>query len=160
METLQRYSDRYAFPKFFITILILKYFVMLISVSLYDLFLQVQVGVALCLMAAPHLERATIQHVRCVFQQLSEWVLLDSITNISEHPLGWRWEMDRGYIPIYSWSPLAPVELETLISRNCIAGNCSRNNCSCFKNNVKCISWQAITLTLNSSSLSITFLYV
>ena len=79
------------------------------------------------------------------------------ITNIFEHPLGWRWEMDRGHIPIYSWSPMAPVELETLISCNCIAGDCSRNNCSCFKNNVKCVSWQAITLTLNLSSLFITF---
>ena len=57
METLQRYSDRYAFPKFFITILIFKCFVMLISVSLYDLFLPVQLGAALCLMATPHLER-------------------------------------------------------------------------------------------------------
>ena len=49
------------------------------------------------------------------------------------------------------------VELETLIFCNCIAGDCSRNNCSCFKNNVKCVSWQAITLTLNLSSLFITF---
>ena len=46
----------------------------------------------------------------CAFQQLSEWVLLDAITNISEHSLGWRWEIDRGYIPIYRWSPMAPVE--------------------------------------------------
>ena len=46
---------------------------------------------------------------------------------------------------------MAPVELETLIFCNCIAGNCSRNNCSRFKNNVKCVSWQAITLTLNLS---------
>ena len=51
-----------------------------------------------------------------VFQQLSEWVLLDTITNIFEHPLGWRWEMDRCYIPFYSWSPMASIELETLIS--------------------------------------------
>ena len=57
METLQRYSDRYAFSKFFITILIFECFVMLISVSLYDLFLQVQLSDALCLMAKPHLER-------------------------------------------------------------------------------------------------------
>ena len=57
MEALQRYSDRYAFPKFFIAILIFKCFVMLISVSLYDLFLQVQLGAASCLMATAHLER-------------------------------------------------------------------------------------------------------
>ena len=63
----------------------------------------------------------------------------DTITNIFEHPLGWRWEMDRGYFPIYSWSPMAPVELETLISCNCIARDRSRNNCSCFKSNVKCV---------------------
>ena len=132
---------------------------MLISVSSYDLFLQVQLGAALCLMATPHLERTWSNYTARVvcLQQFSEWVLLDTITKISEHPLGWRWEMDRGYIPIYSWSPMAPVELETLISCNCIAGDCSRNNCSCFKNNVKCISWQAITLTLNFSSLFITF---
>ena len=59
METLQRYSDRYAFSKFFfiITILIFECFVMLISVSLYDLFLQVQLGATVCLMATVHLER-------------------------------------------------------------------------------------------------------
>ena len=57
METLPRYSDRYVFSKFFITILIFECFVMLISVSLYDLFLQVQLSAALCLMATPHLER-------------------------------------------------------------------------------------------------------
>ena len=55
METLQRYSDRYAFPKLIIAILIFKCFVMLISVSLYDLLLKVQLGAALCLMA--YLER-------------------------------------------------------------------------------------------------------
>ena len=80
-------------------------------------------------------------------------ILLLFNSNISEHPLGWRWEMDRGYIPIYSWSPMAPIELETLISCNCIAVDCIRNNCSCFKNKLKCISWQAITLTLNLYSL-------
>ena len=132
---------------------------MLISVSLYDLFLQVQLGSALCLMATPHLERTWSNYTARVvcLPTVFEWVLLDTITNISEHPLGWRWEMDRGYIPIYSWSPLALVELETLISCNCIAGDCSCNNCSCFKNNVKCISWQTITLTQNFSSLFITF---
>ena len=57
METLQRHSDRYAFSKFFIIILVFECFVMLISVSLYDLLLQVQLGAALCLMATPHLER-------------------------------------------------------------------------------------------------------
>ena len=58
MDTLQRYSDRYAFSKFFfITILIFECFVMLIPVSLYDLFLQVQLGDALFLRATPHLER-------------------------------------------------------------------------------------------------------
>ena len=45
---------------------------------------------------------------------------------------------------------MAPVELETLISCNCIVGDRNRNNCSCFKNNVKCVSWQAITLTLSA----------
>ena len=48
---------------------------------------------------------------------------------------------------------MAPVELETLISCNCIAGDRSRNNCICFKNNVKCVSWQAIILTLNLYTL-------
>ena len=69
MDTLQRYSDRF------------KCFVMLISVSLYDLFLQVQLGAALCLMATPHLERTRSNytaHVVCL-QQFSEWVLLDTI---------------------------------------------------------------------------------
>ena len=59
METLHRYSDWYAFSKFFfITIHIFECFVMLISVSLYDLFLQVHLCAALCSMATPHLERA------------------------------------------------------------------------------------------------------
>ena len=104
---------------------------MLIFVCLHDLFLQVRLGAALCLKG----QGATIQHVWCVFEQFSEWVLIN--TNIPEHPLGWRWEMDRGNIPIYSWLPMAPVEFETLISYNHIVEDCSRNNCSCFKNNVK-----------------------
>ena len=70
METLQGYSDRYAFSKFFIiTMFIFECFVMLKSISLYDLFLQVQLGAALCLMATAHLERTRSNYtarVMCV----------------------------------------------------------------------------------------------
>ena len=64
---------------------------MLIYVSLYtyDLVLQVQLGATLCLMATAHLERTRSNYTARVMY-LSEWALLDTITNILEHPLGWR----------------------------------------------------------------------
>ena len=117
---------------------------MLISASLYDKFLQVQLGAALCLMATLHLERTRSNYTARVVSSNSFLNGSYLILLIIFPPLDWRWEMDRGYIPIYSWSPMAPIELKTLISCNCIVGDCS-----CFRNNVKCVSWQAITLTLN-----------
>ena len=47
METLQRYSDRYAFPKFFIAILIFKCFVMLI-IHIRQLIRSVSAGTTSC----------------------------------------------------------------------------------------------------------------
>ena len=85
----------------------------------------------------PPTKGATIQHMRRVFQQCCEWVLLD--TDLRSIPLGWEWNNDRGlFLPIYSEFPAAPSELEVFISCNC-EGTCSKNNCSCYKNNVKCL---------------------
>ena len=162
METLQRYSDRYAFPKFFITVQY-THIQMLCHAHIRQLIRSVSAGTTRCCLVfngygSSRKDKEQLYSTCGVssnsFLNGSYLILLLIFSSIHWAGVGKWIEIISPFAAGFQW---LLVELETLISCNCIAGDCSWNNCSCFKNNVKCVLWQAITLTMNLSSLFIIF---
>lgn len=85
----------------------------------------------------PPTEGAAAQHALRAYLQTRDWLILKSM---SLDPIDYGWILGvRGYEPIPTLDPMAPVELLQFTCCNC-NGDCCNRRCSCKKNDVKCIS--------------------
>ena len=91
----------------------------------------------------PATEGAAVQHSLRSFLQIHDWMTLQC-TSLNPTQYGWqRNSPDSEYEPIGSLDPIAPQQLQSLISCGCKTG-CENNRCSCRRNNIKCLSFCSV----------------
>ena len=87
----------------------------------------------------PPTEGAAAQHSLQAFLQIHDWMTLRT-TSLNPLEFGWqRKSPEEVFEPIGSLEPIAPEKLRNLISCGCKTG-CEKNQCSCRKNNIKCMT--------------------
>ena len=85
----------------------------------------------------PPIEGVAAQHSLHAYLQTRDWMLLQSM---SLDPSGYGWTAgSNGHEPVPMLDPVVPEELLKFTSCNC-KRDCSIQQCSCKKNDVKCIS--------------------